>query len=81
MRILKQDPSLIQIVGNDIYPPAVDVFEESLRSAGLLNLVELSNKDCYDLDATSTTSSTLADENTDHDTNNIDYVVATNPPW
>ena len=81
MRILKQDPSLIQIVGNDIYPPAVDVFEESLRSAGLLNLVELSNKDCYDLDATSTTTSTLADENTDHDTNNIDYVVATNPPW
>ena len=57
----------IRIEANDIHTGAVDIMEEALSSAGLLDFVEISNMDCYDLDVK-------------HD-DDTTYVVATNPPW
>jgi 23S rRNA G2445 N2-methylase RlmL len=57
----------IRIEANDIHTGAVDIMEEALSSAGLLDFVQISNMDCYDLDVK------CVDDTT--------YIVATNPPW
>ena len=79
IQLMREHPSLIQITGNDIHPRAVDIMESALSSAGLLNFVSVSNKDCYDLE-----TNDIDDENdsdSDNINNNIEYFVATNPPW
>ena len=69
----QEDPSRIHIVANDIHPGAVDIMEEALSNAGLIDFVELSNMDCYDLDVNSYNNQDSSDTTT--------YFIATNPPW
>jgi len=73
---MRENPSLIQIEGNDIHPRAVDIMESSLEAAGLANFVSLSNMDCYDMDGGKS-----PDDDDDESTNSCEYFVATNPPW
>jgi 23S rRNA G2445 N2-methylase RlmL len=74
---MRENPSLIQIEGNDIHPRAVDIMESSLEAAGLANFVRLSNMDCYDMDA----GKNPDDDDDDESRNSCEYFVATNPPW
>lgn len=52
---------------NDIHPGAVEILEESAEAAGLRNLIDVSNMDCYDLDSVMDNESSC--------------FVVTNPPW
>merc|ERR1712070_350974 len=71
---MRENPSLIEIEGNDIHPRAVDIMQTSLETAGLAKFVSLSNMDCYDLDGGK-------DDDGDENPSNCEAFVATNPPW
>ena len=71
---MREHPSLIEIEGNDMHPRAVEIMETSLEAAGLAKFVRLSNMDCYDMDG-------RKDDESDENTSNCEYFVATNPPW
>lgn len=65
---MRSDEPLI-LRANDIHPGAIEILEESAEAAGLLNLIDVSNMDCYDM------------EITDDDMENASCLVVTNPPW
>jgi putative N6-adenine-specific DNA methylase len=67
-RMQQQDPTLIQIVANDIHPACLDSMKSALSRAGFLECVELFNMDCYDLNLDFASPETLT-------------IVTTNPPW
>jgi len=67
IRFMRERPSTVQFKANDIHPGAVDIMQSSLSSAGLLDFVEVSNEDCYDLDV--------------DDTEGTMCFVCVNPPW
>jgi 23S rRNA G2445 N2-methylase RlmL len=69
MQWIREDPSKIRLIANDIHPGALEIMQSSLDSAGLLNLVRITNKDCHDLEI----------DKADGDT--IPYFVVVNPPW
>jgi putative N6-adenine-specific DNA methylase len=62
---IRSDPSKIHLLANDIHPGALDILDQSLFSAGLQSLVEVTNMDCYDLKMTE----------------DIPHLIVTNPPW
>jgi putative N6-adenine-specific DNA methylase len=58
----------IQIIGNDIHPGALDLFESALHQAGLTRVVEVTEGDCLDWDP---------------EVRNPDgpWMIVSNPPW
>ena len=73
---MRENPSLIEIEGNDIHPRAVEIMETSLETAGLDRFVTLSNMDCYDLEGGKD-----PDDDNDESPSNREHFVYTNPPW
>ena len=65
---VRQDRSKIVLTGNDIHSGALEIMEASLETAGLLDLVRISNEDCYDFEIGP------ADKDVPH-------FVVVNPPW
>ena len=63
---------------NDIHGGAVDCMEDSLVQAGLSDLVQVYNEDCYDLDLDGKLQSQDSDSRSTEDSS---YIVVTNPPW
>jgi 23S rRNA G2445 N2-methylase RlmL len=45
---LQSDNSPIEMIGNDIHPGALDLFEAALHQAGLTNVVQVTEGDCLD---------------------------------
>jgi putative N6-adenine-specific DNA methylase len=73
IQAMRQNPSQIQILANDIHPGAVNIMESALSSAGLSDFVQVTNMDCFDLDV-------VVDEGEEGEMG-VSCVVATNPPW
>jgi 23S rRNA G2445 N2-methylase RlmL len=63
----QNDRSKLCLQANDIHPGAIQILEDSADKAGLFNLIDISNMDCYDLDI--------------FDDGEVPYFVVTNPPW
>jgi putative N6-adenine-specific DNA methylase len=45
---LQSDNSPIEMIGNDIHPGALDLFEAALHQAGMTNVVQVTEGDCLD---------------------------------
>lgn len=65
---LQSPNSPIEMIGNDIHPGALDLFEAALHQAGLTNVVQVTEGDCLDWDP---------------EVRNLDgpWMVVSNPPW
>eukprot|EP00980_Cylindrotheca_fusiformis_P022851 scaffold9846_cov122-Cylindrotheca_fusiformis.AAC.4 len=46
----RKNPSNLVLQANDIHPGAVSIMEDSAEAAGLLDLIEVTNMDCFDLE-------------------------------
>lgn len=68
---IRDNPGQVTLQANDIHPGAIEIMESALETAGLRNLVQITNMDCYDME--------LVDEN--DLAAGIPYLVVTNPPW
>jgi putative N6-adenine-specific DNA methylase len=65
---LQADNSPIEMIGNDIHPGALDLFEAALHQAGLTNVVQVTEGDCLDWNPV---------------VRNPDgpWMIVSNPPW
>jgi putative N6-adenine-specific DNA methylase len=65
---LQSDNSPIEMIGNDIHPGALDLFEAALHQAGLTNVVQVTEGDCLDWNPV---------------VRNPDgpWMIVSNPPW
>ena len=62
-----QSSGRIQIIGNDIHPGALDLFESALNQSGLSHVVQVAEGDCLDWKPVTSSAGP--------------WMVVSNPPW
>lgn len=85
-KLATDDPTKrkVNIVGNDIYPNAIQLADDALKMAGLRHIVDLSSIDCKEWKPQQLLmkpSHPGADNEANNHNDNTSWMVVCNPPW